>query len=523
MSADLKLQVREYTEHFVSTVEPVQLDEIVSRSFADTRVRPVRSDTASNLGWAIAAAVVVATVVIVGGLLLLLQPADVPPVATTGVPTTTSGAPTTTTTTTSTLPPQPGSALEAVSNAFGGIYDVEFDRFYEYLGPDCELFYSATGETVGCLDPAIFELLAPVDIDFDADGIISHVDLFVQGAHHLALRPIEIEGCAPEGDIDRCLVVDTAVFHRALGVEPDPIPVVVRDQRIIRIEVGSSDGVPNAPLTLGGCSTCTGDPDVPIKVWEAAVDEYLRFIGVDPGGFVSHDETPLWIGWGLGGQFDDGFGELGWINDDALLQHRQLVADWLAERDAGRYEELRTLVNDYITAMAALEAHPEPQFDTAQLGSEQTLTGVASEGIGEAPSRPWLVSVFPASSSAVASYAIEVDQLADFYLPGITLDYEDRLPEGVVELGGLINGFVDIGPASPDFHALLGGLPTEASVVAVELSDGTQVWQRPFKGVAFVNVGRDTAVTMRVLDAQGQLLLEADLVRGEPARLVTPN
>jgi hypothetical protein len=77
MTNDLRTQVRDYTEFFVSTVESIDLDEIRERpiGIGEGPVRPIRplAPSSPRRGWLVAVAAAAAVLVLVGGAALLLR------------------------------------------------------------------------------------------------------------------------------------------------------------------------------------------------------------------------------------------------------------------------------------------------------------------------------------------------------------------------------------------------------------------------------------------------------------------
>ena len=100
MTSDLKTQVREYTEFFVSTVEPVGLNEILDHLVGDDSVHPIGpmvADRPRGLRVALLAAAVI--LIVVGGVTWLIRfGGDVAPVEEPSVTTTLREEPSTTTT-----------------------------------------------------------------------------------------------------------------------------------------------------------------------------------------------------------------------------------------------------------------------------------------------------------------------------------------------------------------------------------------------------------------------------------------
>ena len=99
MTSDLKTQVREYTEFFVSTVEPVGLNEILDHLVGDEGVQPIGpmvADRPRGLRVALLAAAVI--LIVVGGVTWLIRfGGDVEPVEEPSVTTTLGEEPSTTT------------------------------------------------------------------------------------------------------------------------------------------------------------------------------------------------------------------------------------------------------------------------------------------------------------------------------------------------------------------------------------------------------------------------------------------
>lgn len=79
MTSDLRAQVREYTEIFVSTVETIDLDAITERpiGIGEGPVRPLGPLPSSNRhrGWLVGVAAAGAVLVLIGGVALLLRAA----------------------------------------------------------------------------------------------------------------------------------------------------------------------------------------------------------------------------------------------------------------------------------------------------------------------------------------------------------------------------------------------------------------------------------------------------------------
>ncbi len=77
MTSDLRTQIRDYTEFFVSTVESVDLDEIRERpiGIGEGPVRPIRplAPSSPRRGWPVAVAAAAAVLVLAGGAALLLR------------------------------------------------------------------------------------------------------------------------------------------------------------------------------------------------------------------------------------------------------------------------------------------------------------------------------------------------------------------------------------------------------------------------------------------------------------------
>jgi hypothetical protein len=253
------------------------------------------------------------------------------------------------------------SAEALVLDAFTAIHDADWDRFLAYLAPDGQIYSRENQTARHWSDQAATDSTQNIDdLDYDNDGTVSYAEMFVLAAHYLALQPIEVLGCEPAklidradppvGDVVECMVTDSAVFHRAGGVMPDPISVQVRDGQIIRIGMATVSGIPNAMHTLGGCSECARTVDFAEEVFLRTTAEYMEWLGVpshltweehvvDAGDEFAVDETaaddPLYVGFiGMNTTgADPGSGFVGWINPDSFEQHRESVSQWLEERD----------------------------------------------------------------------------------------------------------------------------------------------------------------------------------------------
>ena len=123
MTSDLKTQVRDYTEFFVSTVEPVELDELLALPISHEAVLPIGpmgADRPRALWVAMLAAAVI--LIVVGGLTWLTRPGgDVAPVEEPAVSTTVPELVSTTTATEVTPTTQPNVEIPTIPPPVGRI------------------------------------------------------------------------------------------------------------------------------------------------------------------------------------------------------------------------------------------------------------------------------------------------------------------------------------------------------------------------------------------------------------------
>ena len=140
MTSDLKTQVRDYTEFFVSTVEPVELDELLALPISHEAVHPIGpmgADRPRALWVAMVAAAVI--LIVVGGLTWLTRPGgDVAPVEEPAVSTTVPELVSTTTATEVTPTTQPNVEIPTIPPPVGRIVFVS-DRDAVLFGRDQDL------------------------------------------------------------------------------------------------------------------------------------------------------------------------------------------------------------------------------------------------------------------------------------------------------------------------------------------------------------------------------------------------
>lgn len=96
MNRDMNTQVREYTEFFQGSIDPVEMEEILHRRIGDGPVRPIRPVRSTHRrGWVTAAVAAVVTVVVLGSVAWLSRSDGAAPAVDETPPTTAAVTPTT--------------------------------------------------------------------------------------------------------------------------------------------------------------------------------------------------------------------------------------------------------------------------------------------------------------------------------------------------------------------------------------------------------------------------------------------
>jgi hypothetical protein len=165
----------------------------------------------------------------------------------------------------------------------------------------------------------------------------------------------------------------------------------------------------------------------------------------------------------------------------------------------------------HIEGLAGTSVWPEPEFDTSTLGAESVLTELPPSALTSVPrtipfypedndelvvEQPLVAGAQLSGTEHAATFFVGIGFKDGDVAPIWRLLYTQSYTQGTVfeEDGGMQWREIDdqnpphiilmTGGWSEDFPTVIGGFPTEASVVATTLGDGTRVWQRPISGIA---------------------------------------
>ena len=432
--------------------------------------------------------------------------------------------------------PTLGAAYDVVFDAFAAIGARDWQGFLDHLDPGAiirdpdssrsSLLSSPRGDPPG--GAANFGF----DFDRDGDGLVSVAEHLLVQAHHLALSPIVISGCDSSDEGVRCFVENTEPFlQQAAGVSLDPIPVAVRDERIVAIEVPLAESVPVARHPLGRCRECPSDEATEI-IWRALSDEYMSWLGLGTGDQF-RAEDPLAIYW---------FPTVPRIHPDSFEQHRELLPEWLASRSTE--SQPREALNEYIE-MITTDGHPAPVFATATLGTQQEIRAVTVDDttdLGDCtadaravrllPGDPYrFVGVNLVGSATHATHRIEAFASETYF--DLMRQFTCIDPAEGDRNGSDAHADYDMASSSAPYlvvvtstdlvsttHLAIGGVPAETSVIAVMFADGTSTWQRPLLGLALLETSPGVIGPIRLLDASGNDMLHIELLNPEGWTLI---
>ena len=423
------------------------------------------------------------------------------------------------------LPPTDATGEETLSGAMTAISGGNPHRFLLYLADDGELVFDdgtrqKWSEVAIDYQRTLDNTFAPgvswaeaTGVDFDGELGVTYAEALTIAAYSLGFDSAEIIDCTRAGDGERCVVYDPAPFHRAYGVEVAPIEVLIQNGRLVEVTVGWPPGPPTASQPIGGClDPC--DAQEMRDTFLFIADSYMAWLDVAPeeGHPAVEPRSALALGGGVSFSLIGASGEepprLDFVHPSGIAHHSDLIPQWLAEFNLTEVIEFTDAFDQYVAGL--LRGHPEPLFDTTALGEPQPIVGTV-----EHDTRSVNIEVRGVNFSVRLDWADDGRPLVRrsahgrTSTPGNTQQLASLL--GLEPYGGIRSG-----------QLVIGGLSPDVAVVVTVLSDGTRTWQQPFGGSAVLEVDRNDAHILQLLDADGNVTAALEVFDFTARQLESP-